>query len=157
VGDVADHYCVMCDRAAPRAASDVTFENEYFVYASSRDPATPPDMLPGSGVAVPVAHLASPFDFASEEWVALGEVLAKAKEAWDARLEPDGYDLYWTSFPRADDHVPGMHAHLHVVLRFDDEPRADGGGCVGIKGIDNRRPEPWRRGNGRARYFGNRR
>ena len=145
----------MCDRDALRAA-EVYFENEYFVYASTRDPATPRDVLPGSGVAVPVAHRASPFDFTSEEWVALGEVLVKAKEAWDERLAPDGYGLYWTCFPRADDHVPAMHAHLHVVPRFDDEPRAGGGGRVGIKGAENRRPEPWRHGSGRARRFGSR-
>lgn len=154
--DTADHYCIMCDRAALRTA-DVYFENEYFIYASTRDPTTPSDVLPGSGVAVPVAHLASPFDFAREEWVAWGEVLAQAKEAWDERLAPDGYGLYRTCFPRADDDVPGMHAHLHVAPRFDDEPCAGSGGRGGIKGAENRRPEPWRRGNGRARRFGNRR
>ena len=152
---MADHYCVMCDRAALRT-TDIYFENEYFVYASTRDPTTPPDVLPGSGVAVPVAHLASPFDFTHHEWVALGDVLAKAKDAWDERLAPDGYGLYWTCFPRADDQVPTMHAHLHVVPRFDDEPCADGGGRIGIKGVENRRPEPMQHGNGRARRFGNR-
>jgi diadenosine tetraphosphate (Ap4A) HIT family hydrolase len=150
----SDRYCVMCDRAFLRSAAEVYFENEYFVYASSRDPSTPRDVLPGSGIAVPVAHRASPFDFTSDEWVALGDVLRRAKQAWDERLEPDGYGLYWASFPRADAEVAGMHAHLHVVPRFDDEPRADGGGRVGIKGDDNRRPDPWRRGTGRARLFG---
>ena len=152
---MTDHYCVMCDRAVLQRA-DVYFENEHFIYASTHDPATPPDVLPGSGVAVPVAHLASPFDFRAEEWVALGDVLAKAKAAWDERLAPDGYGLYWTSFPAADSDVARMHAHLHVVPRFEDEPRADSGGRVGIKGADNRRPDPWRRGSGRARRFGTR-
>ena len=150
----SDRYCVMCDRTFLRSAAEVYFENEYFVYASSRDPSTPPDVLPGSGIAVPVVHRASPFDFTSDEWVALGDVLRRAKRAWDERLEPDGYGLYWASFPRADAEVASMHAHLHVVPRFDDEPRADGGGRVGIKGADNRRPDPWCRGSGRARLFG---
>ena len=147
-------YCVMCDRDFLRRAAEVYFENELFVYASSRDPATPADVLPGSGVAVPVAHRASPFDFTPDEWVALGDV-RQAKQAWDDRLRPDGYGLYWTSFPRTESEIAEMHAHLHVIPRFDDEPRADGGGRVGIKGDDNRRPDPWRPGTGRARRFGN--
>jgi len=150
----SDSYCVMCDREFLRSAAEVYFENEYFVYASSHDPSTPADVLPGSGVAVPVAHRPSAFDFTPEEWLALGDVLREAKRAWDERLGPDGYGLYWTSFPGTEADVPMMHAHLHVVPRFDDEPRADGGGRVGIKGEDNRRPDPLRRGTGRARLFG---
>jgi histidine triad (HIT) family protein len=151
--ELFDSYCVMCDREYLRSAADVYFENEHFVYASSRDPSTPPEVLPGSGSAVPVEHRASPFDLTSAEWVALGDVLRRAKEAWDERLEPDGYGLYWTSFLRATADVASVHAHLHVVPRFDDEPRADSGGRVGIKGADNRRPHPQRHGTGSARLF----
>jgi histidine triad (HIT) family protein len=146
--------CVMCDRAFLQGVAEVYFENEHFVYASSRDPSTPLDVLPGSGIAVPVAHRASPFDFTPDEWVALGDVLRRAKQAWDERLAPDGYGLYWTSFPATGAEVETMHAHLHVVPRFDDEPQADGGGRAGIKGGDNRRPDPRRPGTGRARLFG---
>jgi diadenosine tetraphosphate (Ap4A) HIT family hydrolase len=96
----------------------------------------------------------SPFDFTADEWMALGEVLRRAKQASDERLEPDGYGLYWTSFPRTEAEVAAMHAHLHVVPRFDDEPHAAGGGRAGIKGDDNRRPDPRRPGTGRARLFG---
>jgi histidine triad (HIT) family protein len=150
----SESYCVMCDRESLRSSAEVYFENELFVYASSRDPSTPQDVLPGSGVAVPVAHRASPFDFTTDEWVALGDVLRRAKQAWDVRLGPDGYGLYWSCFPRAAADVPRMHAHLHVVPRFDDEPRAEAGGRVGIKGQDNRRPDPLARGTGRAALFG---
>jgi histidine triad (HIT) family protein len=144
----------MCDRTFSRSAAEIYFENEYFIYASSRDPSTPPDVLPGSGIAVPVAHRASPFDFEPDEWLALGDILRRSKKVWDERLAPDGYGLYWTSFPRSDAEVAEMHAHLHVVPRFDDEPCADGGGRVGIKGDANRRPDPRRPGTGRARLFG---
>jgi diadenosine tetraphosphate (Ap4A) HIT family hydrolase len=47
-----------------------------------------------------------------------------------------------------------MHAHLHVVPRFDDEPVRDGGGRVGIKGTDNIRSDPTAPGNGWALLFG---
>jgi hypothetical protein len=59
--------CVMCDRAQLRAA-DVYIENEWCVYASSRDPRDPADVLSGSGIIAPKAHRASPFDFTAEEW-----------------------------------------------------------------------------------------
>jgi diadenosine tetraphosphate (Ap4A) HIT family hydrolase len=145
--------CPFCDRALLRTA-DVYFENAYCVYAATRDPRDPPDVLPGSGVIVPIAHRASPFDFTPEEWVATGGLLVKAKAAWDERLAPDGYGLYWNPFPGADEPVQHMHAHLHVVPRFDDEPLADHGGRSAIKVPENRRPDPWRRGSGRAQAFG---
>jgi diadenosine tetraphosphate (Ap4A) HIT family hydrolase len=145
--------CTFCDRRSMRSA-DVYFENDHFVYASTRDPRDPPDVLPGSGVAVPIVHRASPFDFSPEEWVALGDVLVRAKAVWDNRLAPDGYFLSWACFPSNVDAIPGMHAHLHVVPRFDDEPFADRGGRTAIKDSQNRRPEPLRPGTGRAKSFG---
>ena len=145
--------CVFCDRDGLRRA-DVYVENDHFVYASARDPRDPADVLPGSGIAVPIAHRPSPFDFSADEWVALGEVLVKAKAAWDERLAPDGYLLSWACFPGSDDDVSSMHAHLHVVPRFDDEPFADRGGRTAIKVPENRRPDPLRPGSGRTRLFG---
>lgn len=146
--------CVFCDRDGLRAIAEIYVENDWFVYASTRDPRDPPDVLPGSGVAVPVAHKASPFDFTPEEWIGLGEVLRAAKEAWDERLAPDGYHLSWACFVPSDDDVPRMHAHLHVVPRFDDEPYWDRGGRTAIKEPGNRRPDPLAPGSGRARSFG---
>ena len=143
----------MCDLDNLRGA-EVYIENAYCVYASTRDSRDPPDVLPGSGIVIPIAHRASPFDVTSEEWAAMHELLIKAKAAWDERLAPDGYFLSWTCFPPSDDDVPNMHAHLHVVPRFDDEPFADRGGRTPIKVLENRRPDPSRAGTGRARLFG---
>lgn len=145
--------CVFCDGSSLREA-EVYLENEHCVYASSHDPRDPPDVLPGSGILVPKAHRASPFDLTLAEWAAIHPLLLEAKAIQDARLSPDGYFLSWTSFPDSDADVPSMHAHLHVVPRFDDEPLKDHGGRVGIKGPDNRRPDPGRRGTGRATRFG---
>lgn len=144
----------MCDRARLRELAQVYFENEWFVYASTRDPRDPLDVLPGSGVAVPVAHKPSPFDFTAEEWTGLGEVLRAAKAAWDERLAPDGYFLSWMAYPQEEEQVALMHAHLHVVPRFDDEPYRDRGGRTAIKDPANRRPDPCAPGTGRARLFG---
>jgi histidine triad (HIT) family protein len=145
--------CVMCDLDNLRCA-EVYVENDYCVYASTRDPRDPPDVLPGCGIVIPIAHRASPFDFTPEEWAAMRELLIKAKEAWDERLAPDGYFLSWTCFPPSDDIVRNMHAHLHVVPRFDDEPFWDRGGRTAIKAPENRRPDPFRPGSGRAKLFG---
>jgi len=145
--------CVFCDRERLRAA-DVYFENNRCVYASTRDPRDPPGVLPGSGILVPITHRASPFDFTPDEWVAVGDLLQQAKAVWDERLAPDGYFLCWSPFPADDEDVTRMHAHLHVVPRFDDEPFADRGGRSAIKVPENRRPDPYRPGSGRAKLFG---
>lgn len=150
---VPEHDCVFCDLDNLREA-EVYIENAHCVYASTRDPRDPPDVLPGSGIIVPIAHRASPFDLTPEEWVATGELLVAAKAAQDERLAPDGYFLSWSPFPRDDEDVRHMHAHLHVVPRFDDEPLAGEGGRSAIKVPENRRPDPSRPGTGRARSFG---
>ena len=147
--------CVFCELDNLRGA-EVYFENDWCVYASTRDPRDPPDVLPGSGIVVPIAHRSSPFDLTDEEWVATGALLRMAKTAQDELLAPDGYFLSWSPFPSADENVPRMHAHLHVVPRFDDEPLATEGGRSAIKVATNRRPDPSARGTGRAQRFGRR-
>lgn len=143
--------CVFCDLAQFRAA-EVCFENEFCLYASTRDPRDPVDVLPGCGVIIPIAHRLSPFDFTPAEWAATHDLLLHAKAAQDERLAPDGYLLIWNCFSEADQ--PPHHAHLHVLPRFDDEPLADRGGRSAVKVAENRRPEPTRPGNGRAGAFG---
>ena len=81
--------CVFCDLTQFRAA-DVCIENAFCLYASTRDPRDPPDVLPGCGVIIPIAHRPSPFDFTAEEWSATHELLLEAKAAQDERLAPDG-------------------------------------------------------------------
>jgi len=138
--------CVFCDRDGWTSA-DLYLENEYCVYASTRDPRDPPDVLPGCGVIVPIAHRATPFEFTSEEWAATHDLLMRAKAALDERWAPDAYTLGWNcSVPGAGD---TGHAHLHVLPRFDDEP-CSAGVRTGIKDPKNRRPDPWAKGNGRA-------
>ena len=144
---MAESDCVFCDLTQFRAA-EVCIENAYCLYASTRDPRDPPDVLPGCGVIVPLAHRHSPFDFTAEEWAATRELLLEAKAVWDERLAPDGYMLVWNCSPEVE------HAHLHVIPRFDDEPLAEEGGRSAIRVPENRRPDPTARGNGRAQSFG---
>jgi diadenosine tetraphosphate (Ap4A) HIT family hydrolase len=148
---MAESDCAFCDLTQFRAA-DVCIENAFCLYASTRDPRDPPDVLPGCGVIIPIAHRPSPFDFTAEEWTATHELLLKAKAAQDERLAPDGYTLISNCLSEIGQ-LP-LHAHLHVIPRFDDEPLADQGGRSAIKVATNRRPDPSRRGSGRARSFG---
>jgi len=143
--------CVFCDLTQFRAA-EVFFENGFCIYASTRDPRDPLDVLPGCGVIIPIEHVVSPFDFTPEQWTATHELLLKAKAAQDERLSPDGYTLIWNSYSESGQ--PMHHAHLHVIPRFDDEPLADQGGRSAIKSPENRRPDPSAPGNGRAQAFG---
>jgi histidine triad (HIT) family protein len=148
---MTEDNCVFCDLTQFREA-DVCIENAYCLYASTRDPRDPPDVLPGCGVIIPIAHRTSPFDFTSEEWDATHDLLLKAKAAQDERLAPDGYTLIWNCFSEIGQ--PMHHAHLHVIPRFDDEPLANQGGRSAIKVPENRRADPSRRGGGRAQRFG---
>jgi histidine triad (HIT) family protein len=144
--------CVFCNRELLRGAAEVYLENEHCVYASTRDPRDPPDVLPGCGVIVPIEHRASPFDFTAEQWAATHALLLEAKAAWDERLAPDGYTLIWNCAAAGGQEMP--HAHLHVIPRFDDEPLSGAGGRSAIKVAENRRPDPFAPGNGRARALG---
>jgi diadenosine tetraphosphate (Ap4A) HIT family hydrolase len=144
--------CGFCDLTRFRAA-DVFIENELCAYAATRDPRDPPDVLPGCGIIIPIAHRPSVFDLTADEWAATNELLLAAKAAQDERLSPDGYTLIWNAFPPPGEEAT-LHAHLHVIPRFDDEPRADAGGRSAIKDAANRRPEPLAPGGGRARLLG---
>jgi diadenosine tetraphosphate (Ap4A) HIT family hydrolase len=146
-----ENDCVFCDLTQFRAA-EVCIENAHCLYASTRDPRDPPDVLPGCGVIIPITHRTSPFEFTLEEWAATQELLIQAKAAQDVRLAPDGYMLVWNCF--SEPGRPPHHAHLHVIPRFDDEPLAEEGGRSAIKVPQNRRPDPAAPGNGRARAFG---
>ena len=98
--------------------ADLYFENGFCIYASTRDPRDPPDVLPGCGAIVPKAHRASPFDLTAEEWAATRELLVLIRAELHKRLAPDGYTLGWND-------QDGLHPHLRSVIpRFDDEPMA---------------------------------
>jgi hypothetical protein len=66
--------CVFCDHDRLRAA-DLCFENEFCIYASTRDPRDPPDVIPGCGGIAPKVHRTSLFDLTAEEWAATRELL----------------------------------------------------------------------------------
>jgi diadenosine tetraphosphate (Ap4A) HIT family hydrolase len=58
-------------------------------------------------------------------------------------LAPDGYLLGWNQ-------GGALHPHMHVIPRFDDEPLSDRWLRSAINVPENRRPDPWAPGSGRA-------
>jgi len=139
---VSDTDCLFCTSDWHRGA-EVVIRNHYCIYASTRDPRDNPDVLPWSGVIVPVAHRASPFDLTHEEWTATRRLLLAVRAALHERAAPDGYTLGWND-------QSGLHAHLHVVPRFSDEPRWETGVRSAMKVDQNVRPDPTRAGSGHA-------
>jgi diadenosine tetraphosphate (Ap4A) HIT family hydrolase len=137
-----------CDRSWMRSA-DIFIENQWCAFVASDDDAIRaraglhPGVLPGSGIIVPLAHRTSPFDLTDEEWLATRELLVEARRLLHDRLAPDGYTLGWNDQAR-------LHAHLHVLPRFDDEPMWATGVRTGINVPENVRPDPYRPGTGRA-------
>jgi diadenosine tetraphosphate (Ap4A) HIT family hydrolase len=116
--------CVFRDHDRLRAA-ELYIENDSCIY-STRDPRDPPDVIPGCGAIVPKVHRASPFDLTAEEWTATRELLLLVRAELHKRFVPDGYTLGWND-------QGGLHPHLHVIPRLDDEPMADHGVRSGMK------------------------
>lgn len=145
---VSDNQCGFCEQERFRT-DEVYIENEFCLFFASRDPVRqeeaglPPEVLPLSGVIIPRVHRISPFDLTTDEWVATHDLLVRARAALHELIAPDGYTIGWNA-------MGSLHAHLHVIPRFRDEPMWDRGMRSAIKVPENRRQDPWRPGTGRA-------
>jgi hypothetical protein len=73
----------------------------------------------------------------------LQDLLLQARMALHDLLIPDGYLLGWNQ-------GGALHPHMHVIPRFDDEPLSDRWLHSAINVPENRRPDPWAPGSGRA-------
>ena len=92
---------------------------------------------------MPIAHRTSVFELTPAEWAGTRDLLLQAQTALHDLLAPDGYLLGWNQ-------GTGLHPHMHVNPRFDDEPLSDRGLRSAINVPENRRPDPWAPGSGRA-------
>jgi diadenosine tetraphosphate (Ap4A) HIT family hydrolase len=140
--------CVFCDQSWMREA-EIFIQTPHCIFVSTRDPVIraraglAAGVLPGSGAIVLIAHRTSVFELTAAEWVDTRDLLLRAQLALHDLLAPDGYLLGWNQ-------GAGLHPHLHVIPRFDDEPLSDRGLRSAIKVPENRRPDPWAPGSGRA-------
>ncbi len=72
-------------------------------------------------MVIPKRHVETPFDMAEGDWAGMSDALAFAKDHL-AGFAPDGYSIGWNVGAAGGQHV--MHAHLHVICRFDGDAAA---------------------------------
>jgi diadenosine tetraphosphate (Ap4A) HIT family hydrolase len=137
--------CPFCDVETLRRESDLFVENALCFYA-----AVASDILPGSGIILPRAHRETVFDLTTGEVSATFALLAEVKPLIEERWAPDGFNVGWNCYSAGGQDLG--HAHLHVLLRFADEPEAGHGIRYALKQPSNRRPDPAAPGSGRRGF-----
>jgi diadenosine tetraphosphate (Ap4A) HIT family hydrolase len=141
--------CTFCDLDALRAGAVLLLENELCMFFNSED--LEGAFLRGSGVIIPKAHRPTVFELTPAEIDATFELLRQARPLLDERYKPDGFNIGWNCYA-AGGGAP--HAHLHVLLRFWDEPKAGQGIRWPLRQPDNRRPDPDAPGRGDRSFLG---
>ena len=141
--------CVFCDLDGLRTRSVLLLENDLCLFVNSED--LEGDLLRGSGVIIPKAHRPTVFDLTSAEVEATFALLREARGLLDERYRPDGFNIGWNCYA-AGGGAP--HAHMHVLLRFADEPKAGQGIRWPLRQPDNRRPDPSAPGTGNTDFLG---
>ena len=135
--------CVFCDVEGLRRESVVFAENDLAAFGNLEAG----DALNGSGVIVPKAHRETVFDLTADELAATFALLREVRPVLEERFRPDGFNIGWNCYAVGGQFIP--HAHLHVLLRFADEPRAGHGIRWWLRQADNRRADPAAPGAGR--------
>jgi diadenosine tetraphosphate (Ap4A) HIT family hydrolase len=81
---------------------------------------------PGHTLLIPRRHTGSFFDLSTQERDDLLALLDRAKQALDAELQPQGYNIGINDGAAAGQTVP--HLHVHLIPRFEgDLPDPRGG------------------------------
>lgn len=109
--------CPFCILESPDC--EILFDRDLVVYLQALKHQ---GALKYSGMIVPRAHRETVFDLTSDEISATFELLAEVKATIDSKYSPNGYTIGWNCYPTGGQSV--MHAHMHVLPRFDQEPMA---------------------------------
>jgi diadenosine tetraphosphate (Ap4A) HIT family hydrolase len=137
--------CPFCDLEGLRAGAVIYLANELCVFGNSET--LEGDFLRGSGVIVPRSHRPTVFDLTPEEVAATFELLSDARPLLDRRYRPDGFNIGWNCYAAGGQATD--HAHMHVLLRFADEPKSGQGIRWPLRQPDNVRPDPTAAGQGK--------
>lgn len=123
--------CPLCNLELIEQQQMIT-RNEHCIFLQ-----TPQEILIGSGLIVPIQHRETVFDLTEDEWSSTFSLLQEVKSILDEKHQPQGYNIGWNCNPVGGQHI--MHAHLHVIPRFSDEPFAGKGIRHWLKSTDNKR------------------
>lgn len=121
--------CPFC--LAVNASEHVIAKTAHCYFIQSNDP-----VLRCSGLIIPCRHVSSPFDLTEQEWLESLRLLQNAKSFFE-QFEPAGFNLGWNVGEVAGQDI--MHAHLHIIGRFSDEPLAGRGIRYHLKQPENTR------------------
>jgi len=114
-------------------SGEAVLENELCLFLQQEQP-----VLKGSGLIVPRAHRPTLFDLTPTEWAAGFTLLQAVRANLDATHRPAGYNVGWNAGTVAGQEI--LHAHMHVIPRFADEPLAGKGIRHWLKQPENARP-----------------
>ncbi|MFZ2886247.1 MAG: HIT family protein [Minisyncoccia bacterium] len=112
---------------------EVIFKRDLVFYAQDK---REQGSLKYSGCIIPTAHRSTTFDLTDEELLACFGLLREVKEWLDKEYKPDGYNIGWNCGEVGGQSV--MHAHMHVIPRFKQEPLAGHGIRTHLKSEENR-------------------
>lgn len=114
----AEPDCIFCGIVAGEVASTTIAQNERAIAFMDINPATP-----GHALAVPRAHATDLFDVTADDLAACVHLAQQVAGRAKDRLGADGVNLLNCSGEAAWQTV--FHFHIHVILRFKDEPGKD--------------------------------
>ena len=102
---------------------DPTFENDTMIGVRSNNLKN--NTLIGSYVIIPKSQISSPFNLTQKEWNDTFLLMNEIKSYLDSKYKPDGYNLGWNVGKVAGQEI--LHAHFHIIPRYNDEPYAGKG------------------------------
>ena len=111
--------CIFCEM------KEYVLENEYAYTIYDKYPVNEGHML-----FIPKRHVKDFFDITKEERESLFELIDKAKEMIDIKLNPDGYNVGINCGKTAGQTV--MHVHIHLIPRYIDDMKNPEGGVRGV-------------------------
>jgi len=113
-------------------SQEVIMSNQYCMFLQK-----PQEILIGSGVIVPKEHKETVFDLSEDEWNSTFELLQEVKAYLDSKYKPQGYNIGWNVGAVGGQEI--LHAHLHVIPRYNDEPMSGKGIRYCLKQQQNKR------------------
>lgn len=116
--------CILCNSAL-ESNQKIVLSNEQCQFLQLEQANIKGSLLEGAGIIIPKKHRETAFDLSQKEWEATHSLLQEVKLYIDNKHHPQGYNLGWNCGKVAGQHI--LHAHLHIIPRYNDEPYAGKG------------------------------